>query len=127
MPAINEKWEIYDIRLIPTGKKTRSACFIRMGLFRKLEMNSQTLTYEYIYKEKQLTYPDYEKFINSNKRLDYWKEQCKLAEEQLKKTAKKLNTIETYNKMTRKFIGLKYMTDYKPAKMRKRNQKWNGI
>lgn len=123
----NNKWEIYDVRLIPTGKKTRCAVFIRMGLFRRLEMNPQTLTYEYTYKEKQLTYPDYEKFINSNKRLAYWKEQIVLLEDQIKKASGKLGKIERYNRKTREFIGLKYMTEYKPAKMRTRNQKWNGI
>lgn len=124
---VSEKWEIYDVRLIPTGKKTRFPVFIRMGLFRKLEKNPQTLTYEYTYKEKQLTYPDYEKFMNSNKRLDYWRNQLKLLEAQTKKTSGKLKTVEHYNKKTKEFIGLKYMTDYKPAKMRTRNQKFNGI
>lgn len=124
---LSEKWELYEIRDIPTGKKRRFMCFIHIGLFRKLEKNPQTLTYEYIYKEKQLRPDDYQKFMNSRKRFEHWKQELSLAEDRVKHTQKEFNKLETFFKHTKQFIGLKYMTDWKPPKTRSRRQKFSGL
>lgn len=122
-----EKWEIYDIRDIPTGKKRRFMCFTHIGLFRKLQKNLQSLTYEYIYSEKELSVSDYQKFVNSRKRYNLRVENVALAEQQLKAAKTQLKKTSTSNRKTKEFIGLKYMTDWKPPRMRKRYQKYNGV
>lgn len=119
---IYSKWELYDIRNVPTGKKRRFECFTHIGLFRKLEKNETTLQYEYIYKEKQIDAWDYQKYCSSKKRLEYCINQVKETEEKLKKSNSSMKTAVKTDRKMKQFFGLKYMTNYRPPKLGIRKQ-----
>lgn len=116
----SNKWELYEIIDVPTGVKVAGReTFKHIGKFRRMEKNVKTLQFEYFYQDKELKPKDFYRWRNSKNRLDYWEYQAQNAKKQAKR-------LKSFHRQMRYFLGLKYMTDYKPPRTRTRGQKYKN-